>query len=64
MKTVRMSAEVFRKRAVEDDGCMISAIGLQPLFSKRQESTHHVDEAAREPVRHKNEKCSHRIDWR
>ena len=51
MKTVGMSDEVFRKRAAEEDGCMVSAIGLQPLFTKREEARHEAGEVSREPVR-------------
>lgn len=33
----RMSDELFLKRAAEEDGCMISAIGLQPLHHRKAE---------------------------
>jgi len=51
MRALRMSDELFRKRANEENGCMISAIGLRPLFGKRQELSHHGGAPAREPVR-------------
>lgn len=51
MRALRMSDELFRKRASEEDGCMISAIGLKPLFGKRDESSQHQGEPASEPVR-------------
>jgi len=51
MRPLRMSDELFRKRAEEEDGCMISAIGLKPLFAKREQLTQHRDEPASEPVR-------------
>jgi|SRR6266568_6285580 len=46
-----MSDEVFRKRAMEEDGCMISAIGLEPLFTKSEETSRHAAEPAKEPIR-------------
>jgi transcriptional regulator with XRE-family HTH domain len=46
-----MSDEVFLKRASEENGCMVSAIGLQPLFVTRDEARHEVRELSREPVR-------------
>jgi HTH-type transcriptional regulator, competence development regulator len=46
-----MSDEVFRKRAEEENGCIVSAIGLQPLFAKQKESSQQAVEPAREPVR-------------
>jgi len=51
MKGLRMSDEVFRKRAEEEDGCIVSAIGLQPLFAKQKEASQQAGESAREPVR-------------
>jgi transcriptional regulator with XRE-family HTH domain len=51
MKTLRMSDEVFRKRAAEENGCMVSAIGLQPLFARREDASQQGGEASREPVR-------------
>jgi transcriptional regulator with XRE-family HTH domain len=51
MKELRMSDEVFRKRAEEEDGCIVSAIGLQPLFAKQKEASQQAGEPAREPVR-------------
>jgi transcriptional regulator with XRE-family HTH domain len=51
MKGLRMSDEVFRKRAEEENGCIVSAIGLQPLFVKQKESSQEANEPAREPVR-------------
>src|ERR1700722_18814718 len=51
MKELRMSDEVFRKRAEEENGCIVSAIGLDPLFSKQKESSRQAGESAREPVR-------------
>jgi HTH-type transcriptional regulator, competence development regulator len=47
MKVVRMSDELFLKRAAEEDGCMISAVGLQPLHAKKAESV----QQAVEPIR-------------
>jgi transcriptional regulator with XRE-family HTH domain len=46
-----MSDEVFRERAEEENGCIVSAIGLQPLFAKQKESSQQAGEPAREPVR-------------
>ena len=51
MKELRMSDEVFRKRAEEENGCIVSAIGLDLLFSKQKESSRQAGESAREPVR-------------
>jgi len=51
MKPLRMSDEIFRKRAAEEDGCMVSAIGLESLFARREESHQHRAEATSEPVR-------------
>jgi transcriptional regulator with XRE-family HTH domain len=51
MREPRMNDEVFRKRAAEENGCMISAIGLKPLFARREESSQHRGEPTREPVR-------------
>lgn len=51
MKTLRMSDELFRKRAVEENGCMVSAVGLKPLFAKQEEAGRRADEPSREPVR-------------
>jgi transcriptional regulator with XRE-family HTH domain len=47
MKVVRMSNELFLKRAAEEDGCMISAIGLQPLHTKKPEPVQQAGEPAR-----------------
>jgi len=47
MKAVRMSDELFRKRAAEENGCMISAIGLQPLHTKQGEASHQAGEPVR-----------------
>jgi HTH-type transcriptional regulator, competence development regulator len=44
---MRMSDEMFMKRAAEEDGCMISAIGLKPLHAKKAE----LAQQAGEPVR-------------
>jgi len=44
---MRMSNELFLKRAAEEDGCMISAIGLKPLYAKTAEPA----QQAGEPVR-------------
>ena len=51
MKELRMSDEVFRKRAEEENGCIVSAIGLEPLFAKQKEAGQQAAESAREPVR-------------
>jgi hypothetical protein len=51
MKGFRMSDEVFRKWAEEENGCMVSAIGLAPLFTKRKQPGQHTVEPVREPVR-------------
>ena len=51
MSAIRMSDELFRKRAAEENGCMISAIGLKQLFGKQGESSQHRSKPAREPVR-------------
>src|SRR5947209_14472418 len=51
MKGFRMSDEVFRKRAEEENGSMISAIGLAPLFARPKDSRQRAVEATREPVR-------------
>jgi len=51
MKPQRMSDEIFRKRAAEEDGCMVSAIGLEPLFAKGEELHRRRGEATSEPVR-------------
>lgn len=51
MKELRMSDEVFRKRAEEENGCIVSAIGLEPLFAKQKEASQQAAEPAREPVR-------------
>jgi len=47
MKAVRMNDELFRKRAAEENGSMISAIGLKPLHSKRAEASHQAGEPVR-----------------
>jgi transcriptional regulator with XRE-family HTH domain len=51
MKALRMSDELFRKRATEEDGCIVSAIGLKPLFGSREEKSGQRTESVREPVR-------------
>lgn len=51
MKRLRMSDEVFRKRAAEENGSMVSAIGLEALFVNREEASEQAGEAVREPVR-------------
>jgi len=51
MKEIRMSDELFRERAAEENGCMISAIGLKPLFAKPDEVSQHRGEQTKEPVR-------------
>jgi HTH-type transcriptional regulator, competence development regulator len=40
----RMSDELFRKRAAEEDGCMISAIGLQQLHAKKAQESNPAGE--------------------
>jgi HTH-type transcriptional regulator, competence development regulator len=47
MKVMRMSDELFLKRAAEEDGCMISAVGLQPLHAKKAESGQQLGEPIR-----------------
>lgn len=44
---MRMSDELFLKRAAEEDGCMISAVGLQPLHAKKAESVQQLGEPIR-----------------
>lgn len=44
---MRISDELFLKRAAEEDGCMISAVGLQPLHAKKAESV----QQSGEPIR-------------
>lgn len=51
MKALRMSDELFRQRAAEENGCMISSIGLKPLFGKQEQSSQRRGEPAIEPVR-------------
>jgi transcriptional regulator with XRE-family HTH domain len=47
MKELRMSDEVFRKRAEEEDGCIVSAIGLQLLSAKQKEAGQQTSEPVR-----------------
>lgn len=51
MRVRHMSDDLFRKRAADEDGCMISAIGQRLLLDHRHEGSQQRREPIREPAR-------------